>query len=40
MTGDRAVLFRKLTYNIEISNIEQPFINCPDVAVVGDPGRI
>lgn len=28
--------FRKLSYNIEISNIEQPFINCPEVAVAGE----
>ena len=31
------IFFRKLSYNIEISNIEQPYINCPDVAVVGEP---
>jgi outer membrane protein OmpA-like peptidoglycan-associated protein len=30
------LFFRKLTYDIEIFNIDQPFINCPDVALAGE----
>lgn len=30
------LFFRKLTYDIDIFNIEQPYINCQDVAVVGE----